>query len=77
MSSFLCIPLVKAERAWSYAMELKQLALANTDTQSRKQCHVVKLLKRAVQHALQLDELCKAAVADPRTRLEAQVFFFF
>lgn len=50
---FLQIPLIMAERAWSYAMQLRQ----ESNTEPRKKFHLISRLKKAVRHALQLQDL--------------------
>lgn len=67
----LAIPLLNAERAWSYAMQLKN-DLAKADD-SRKQHHLLKRFKRATKWARQLQDL-STQVADTRTQLEAQAY---
>lgn len=64
---------MNAERAWSYAMELKLLA----NTEPRKHFHMLRRLKKATQHALQLKKLSESEQCDARTKLEAQVEFFY
>ncbi|GAB5356086.1 hypothetical protein AAMO2058_000260600 [Amorphochlora amoebiformis] len=68
---FLSIPLFNAERAWSYAMELK--ALLTKDDDSRKQHHLLRKLKRAVKWSKELHDLSKQ-VGDSRTQIEAEVY---
>nr|CAH7752565.1 unnamed protein product [Callosobruchus chinensis] len=67
---FLHIPLMLAERCWSYAMQLRQEA----NTEPRKKFHLVQKLRKACVYALQLDELCKVDRCDARTRLESQAY---
>lgn len=50
---FLQIPLTMAERAWSYAMQLRQ----ESNTEPRKKFHLVSRLRKAGNHALQLQQL--------------------
>ena len=66
---FLLLPLVNAERAWAYAMQLRHLA----NTEPRKRFHLIKRLKKAALHAAALAELCQHDICDVRTKLEAQV----
>eukprot|EP00466_Bigelowiella_natans_P007277 jgi/Bigna1/76632/fgenesh1_pg.42_\ len=61
---FLSIPLLNAERAWSYAMELKQALTKDDD--SRKQHHLLKKLKKAVAWSKKL--------GTDRTQLESDVY---
>ncbi|RNA32885.1 signal recognition particle subunit SRP68 [Brachionus plicatilis] len=67
-SKILLIPLFQAERAWSYAMQLKQEA----NTEPRKRFHLLNRLRKAVRHANQLEQLSQSAKCDARTKLEAQ-----
>lgn len=55
---FIHIPLISAERAWAYAMQLKQEA----NTEPRKRFHLINKLRRACFYALQLQELCNVSV---------------
>lgn len=66
---FLHIPLMMAERAWGYAMQLKQEA----NTEPRKRFHLISRLKKASKIALALEALCDSPKCDARTKLEAQV----
>uniref|UniRef100_UPI00358E9AD2 signal recognition particle subunit SRP68-like isoform X1 n=1 Tax=Myxine glutinosa TaxID=7769 RepID=UPI00358E9AD2 len=67
---FLLLALVNAERAWSYAMQLKQEA----NTEPRKRFHLTSRLRKAVKHALELERLCESERVDARTKLEAQAY---
>ncbi|CAH1249687.1 SRP68 [Branchiostoma lanceolatum] len=67
---FLLMPLMEAERAWSYAMQLKQEA----NTEHRKQFHMVSRMKKAAGHAATLAKLCDSDKVDARTKLEAQAY---
>ena len=67
-SKFLLIPLYQAERAWAYAMQLKQ----EIDDGPRKRFHLANRLRKAVKHALELDKLSQSNKCDARTKLEAQ-----
>lgn len=58
-----------AERAWSYAMQLKQEA----NTEPRKRFHLLSRLRKAVKHAEELERLCESNRVDAKTKLEAQV----
>ena len=64
---YLFIPLFQAERAWGYAMQLKQEA--NTD--QRKKFHVVNRLRKAIKHSNDVEKL--SSKFDARTKLEAGV----
>lgn len=44
-----------AERAWSYAMQLRQEA----NTEPRKKFHLISRLRKATVNALQLQTLCE------------------
>ena len=68
---FLHLPLFDAERAWSYAMQLKSEA----NTEPRKHFHLNARLRKAVQHSDLLVYLCENDKCDARTKLEAQVYF--
>lgn len=50
---FLQIPLIMAERCWSYAMQLRQ----ESNTELRKKFHLVSRLRKAATYSLQLQEL--------------------
>ena len=70
---FLLLPLIDAERAWAYAMQLKSEA----NTEPRKRFHMISRLRKAVQHADALDRLCnESGVFDARSKLEVQVSNF-
>ena len=64
----LLIPLFQCERAWSYAMQLKQEA--NSDP--RKKFHLLNRLRKAAKVAQHLDTLSQSAKCDARTKLESQ-----
>lgn len=67
---FLLIPLMLAERAWGYAMQLRQEA----NTEPRKKFHLVAKLRKAVKYAEQLESLCQSDLCDARSKLEAQAY---
>ncbi|XP_033159318.1 signal recognition particle subunit SRP68 [Drosophila mauritiana] len=67
---FIHIPLICAERAWAYAMQLKQ----ESNTEPRKRFHLVNKLRRACFYALQLQELCNTEAFDARTKLECEAY---
>lgn len=50
---FLQVPLMMAERAWSYAMQLRQ----ESNTEPRKKFHLISRLKKAAAYSLQLQDL--------------------
>lgn len=68
---FLYIPLILAERAWSYAMQLRQ----ESNTEPRKKFHLTNKLRRACTYSLQLQELCVASNRlDAKTKLEVDAY---
>ncbi|KAF4523038.1 hypothetical protein B566_EDAN012767 [Ephemera danica] len=67
---FLYIPLMMTERAWSYAMQLRQEA----NTEQRKKFHLISRLRKATNYALHLEQLCQSNKCDARTKLEAQAY---
>ncbi|KDR24278.1 signal recognition particle subunit SRP68 [Zootermopsis nevadensis] len=67
---YLYIPLMIAERAWSYAMQLRQEA----NTEPRKRFHLISRLRKATTNALHLQTLCESSKCDARTKLEAQAY---
>ncbi|XP_055297959.1 signal recognition particle subunit SRP68 [Sitodiplosis mosellana] len=68
---FLYLPLMLAERAWSYAMQLRQEA----NTEPRKRFHLVNKLRRACIYSLQLQELCSQSHRlDDKTKLEVEAY---
>ena len=67
-SKYLLIPLFQAERAWAYAMQLKQ----ESNNDARKKFHLVNRLRKAVKFANELEKLSQSAKCDARTKLEAQ-----
>lgn len=60
---------MEAERAWSYAMQLKQEA----NTELRKRFHLLARLRKAAKHGEKLEKLCESQRVDAKTKLEAQV----
>ena len=68
----LLIPLLNAERAWSYAMQLKQ-AIARGGGHAAVTNHLLRRLSKAVKWSGLLESLC-AACADERTGLEANAY---
>lgn len=50
---FLQVPLTMAERAWSYAMQLR----TEYNTEPRKKFHLISRLRKAAAYSLQLEEL--------------------
>ncbi|KAG8190077.1 hypothetical protein JTE90_023049 [Oedothorax gibbosus] len=67
---FLHIPLMMAERAWGYAMQLKQ----ESNTEPRKKFHLISRLHKATKIAIELEALCESSKCDARTKLEAQAY---
>lgn len=68
---YLYIPLILAERSWSYAMQLRQ----ESNTEPRKKFHLVAKLRKACTYALQLKELClSSARLDAKTKLEVEAY---
>ncbi|XP_001849893.2 signal recognition particle subunit SRP68 [Culex quinquefasciatus] len=67
---FIHIPLMLAERAWAYAMQLRQ----ESNTEPRKRFHLVGKMRKATVYALQLQELCNSEYCDARTKLEAEAY---
>lgn len=67
---FLYIPLMLTERAWGYAMQLRQ----ESNTEPRKRFHLVSKMKKAAAYAEQLDALCQSELCDARSKLEAQAY---
>lgn len=68
---FLYIPIMLAERAWSYAMQLRQ----ESNTEQRKKFHLVNKLRRACTFALQMQELSVASQRlDQKTKLEVEAY---
>nr|CAG4644727.1 EOG090X04NF [Leptodora kindtii] len=67
---FLYLPLIQAERAWGYAMQLK----LESNTEPRKKFHLISRLRKAVMHALHLEYVCQSPLCDARTKLEAQAY---
>ncbi|GLG95273.1 Signal recognition particle subunit SRP68 [Gryllus bimaculatus] len=59
-----------AERAWGYAMQLRQ----ESNTEPRKKFHLVSRLRKAASYSLQLQKLCESTKCDARTKLEAQAY---
>ena len=65
------VPLMNAERAWAYAMQLK----FEMNTDPRKKYHMINRLRKAKAHADALEQLCTASsVVDARSKLETQAY---
>uniref|UniRef100_A0A8C6LQ86 Signal recognition particle subunit SRP68 n=1 Tax=Nothobranchius furzeri TaxID=105023 RepID=A0A8C6LQ86_NOTFU len=67
---YLLVVLMEAERAWSYAMQLKQEA----NTEPRKRFHLLARLRKAAKHSEKLEKLCESPRVDAKTKLEAQAY---
>ena len=67
---FLYLPLIQAERAWGYAMQLKQ----ESNTEPRKKFHLLARLRKAVMHSIHLELVCQSPLCDARTKLEAEAY---
>uniref|UniRef100_UPI003AACE5C1 signal recognition particle subunit SRP68 isoform X1 n=1 Tax=Centroberyx gerrardi TaxID=166262 RepID=UPI003AACE5C1 len=67
---YLLLVLMEAERAWSYAMQLKQEA----NTEPRKRFHLLARLRKAAKHGVRLEKLCESPCVDAKTKLEAQAY---
>ncbi|XP_005993281.1 signal recognition particle subunit SRP68 [Latimeria chalumnae] len=67
---YLLLILMDAERAWSYAMQLKQEA----NTEPRKRFHLVSRLRKAVKYSEELERLCESDRVDAKTKVEAQAY---
>ncbi|EFN58517.1 hypothetical protein CHLNCDRAFT_140581 [Chlorella variabilis] len=65
------IPLVQAERAWAYAMDLK--SQLEQDMVPQKRQHLIRRLAKAARHAADLVALA-AQRCDARTQLEAEAY---
>ncbi|KAI9468086.1 MAG: hypothetical protein EXX96DRAFT_591867 [Benjaminiella poitrasii] len=60
------------ERAWAYAMELKQES--NDSMETRHHHHLIKRLKRAALYAESLHQLCMQQNVDKRTVLDTKAY---
>lgn len=68
----LIIPLCLAERAWAYAMQLKQ----ETSEHPRRKYHLIRRLKKAAEHADRFEKLCHdpESPCSERTKQEATAY---
>jgi len=67
----LYVLLFSAERAWSYAMQLKSESL----DEPRKHYHLMKRLRKAASYANQLEDVCKSyEKIDEKTLLDVQAY---
>jgi len=65
------IPLVTAERAWAYYMQLK----FESNSDPRKKFHMMNRLRKANKYSEQLDLICRNSdKVDARTKLETQAY---
>nr|XP_039252363.1 signal recognition particle subunit SRP68-like [Styela clava] len=70
-SRYILLIVMAVERAWSYAMQLKQEASDNL----RKRHHMIQRMKKATFQAEHLNNLCeKSPIVDARTKLEAKAY---
>jgi len=73
---FLEIPLVNAERAWSYGVQLKADNATASQHNPRWRLHSIGRFSKAVNWAQMLESVCKVH-ADARTQLEAEAYEAF
>merc|ERR1719356_2310268 len=65
------VPLVTAERAWAYYMQLK----FESNSDPRKKFHMINRLRKARKYAEQLDSICAdSEKVDARTKLESKAY---
>ncbi|RCH81735.1 signal recognition particle subunit srp68 [Rhizopus stolonifer] len=69
---YLQLYVFEAERAWAYAMELKQESTNSMET--RQKHHLIKRLRRSSQHALKLVELCEKQTVDSKTVFDVKAY---
>jgi len=69
---FLQVPLMMAERAWSYAMQLRQ----ESNTEPRKKFHLISRLKKAAVYSLQLQDLIEVHLYILYSNLSINFFNF-
>jgi len=68
------IPLVTAERAWAYYMQLK----FESNSDPRKKFHMINRLRKTRKYAAQLDGVCSESdKVDARTKLETQAYHYW
>lgn len=67
---FLHIPLMMAERAWAYAMQLR----VEANSEPRKKFHLISKIRKACTYSQQLLELVESDMCDARTKLEAEAY---
>lgn len=73
---FLEVPLVNAERAWSFAVQLKADSASAAAVVPRWRHHSIQRLAKGVKWAQMLESVCKVH-ADQRTQLEAEAYAAF
>ena len=65
---------MSAERAWSYAMQLK----FEMNSEARKKFHMINRLRKAKVHADALEQLCAdSTIVDARSKLETQAYAYW
>lgn len=62
-----------AERAWSYAMQLR----VEANTEPRKKFHLVSRLRKAASYALQLQKLCEVYYFMKKKYIKNKYILFF
>jgi len=64
-----------AERAWSYAMQLR----VEANTEPRKKFHLVSRLRKAASYAIQLQKLCEVKLLYyyVQISIRCDIFIFF
>lgn len=72
-SNSLYIPLMNAERAWAYAMEMKERSQKSHN--ARTFTHIGNKLKRATQHAHQLQQICYQT-GDDMTKIQSDAYYY-
>ncbi len=68
------LPLLEAERAWSYAMEIKQDLEVAKGGRGTLTSHLQGRLRKAAAHAAAFEALATSLPADERTCLEATAY---
>jgi hypothetical protein len=69
------ILIFEVERAWAYAMQLKYEENEDEQEKSRKKFHKMNKLRRALEHALHLEQIAKSHPrVDSTTKLEVQAY---
>mmetsp|Transcript_94265 Transcript_94265/g.170263 ORF Transcript_94265/g.170263 Transcript_94265/m.170263 type:complete len:584 (-) Transcript_94265:120-1871(-) len=70
---FILVPLVRAERAWSYGVQLKSDNANATAPNPRWRHHAIQRFAKAVTWAKKLEAVCKVH-CDPQTQLDAECY---